>query len=323
MEAPGPLANDNPGAATCIPDFDVTGLIGELDLQPNGAFTYTPPDDFHGETSFVYGLQAEGFPDCLGPADSQATVTLTVNPVNDNPTARADSFQALPDRTLNVASPGVLLNDGDVDGDTLAAVKESNPVHGVVTLASDGAFSYTPNAGYVGPDAFSYRASDGSAMSPVRVVTITVTPIPTPVPTAAPTPTPAAEPTPTVEPSPGSSSEASASPDPAASASALPSTGTSPSPGASLAPDPTAGRRRAVDPGAGGRTAAVVAARVRRRGRPAEVAGAAARGRLDRRGPARQALSSERSSPLAPWHLPRPNVSRLPGSARPPPWPRL
>ena len=117
VEAPGPLANDNPGAASCIPTFDDTALIGELDLQPSGAFTYTPPDDFHGETSFVYGVQAEGLPDCAGPADSEATVTLIVNAVNDAPTAKADSFQALPDRTLNVAAPGILLNDGDIDGD--------------------------------------------------------------------------------------------------------------------------------------------------------------------------------------------------------------
>lgn len=240
VEAPGLLANDNPGPATCIPDVDTTGLIGELDVQPNGAFTYTPPDDFNGETSFVYGLQTEGFPDCAGPADSQSTVTLTVNPVNDAPTAKADTFQALPDRTLNVAAPGILLNDDDIDGDALVAVKVTDPVHAILTLSPDGAFSYTPTAGYAGPDAFSYRASDGTATSPVRVVSITVTPVPTAAPTVAPTPTPTAAPTPTAEPSPTPSAEVSASPDVLASASAAPAPGASPTPGASLSPSPAA-----------------------------------------------------------------------------------
>jgi large repetitive protein len=241
VEAPGLLANDNPGLTTCIPEVDATGLMGEVDVQPDGAFTYTPPDDFNGETTFVYGVQADGGLDCPGPAESQATVTLTVNAVNDAPTAKADTFQGLPDRTLNVAAPGVLLNDGDVDGDSLVAVKETNPVHGNVTLAEDGAFSYTPNAGYVGPDVFSYRASDGTATSPVRAVRITVTAIPTAAPTAAATPTPTEVPTPTEEPSPTPSAEVSASPDVIASASAGPSIGTSPSPGASLSPVPAAG----------------------------------------------------------------------------------
>ena len=238
VDAPGLLENDNPAATTCVPEVDDAGLIGELDVEPNGAFTYTPPADFYGDTSFLYGVQVDGGVECTGPAESEATVTITVNPVNDAPTARADSFQALRDRTLNVAAPGVLLNDGDVDGDSLVAVKVSNPAHGVVNLAPDGGFSYTPNAGYLGPDGFSYRASDGTATSPVRVVSITVTAIPTPIPTIAPAPGPTVEPTPTEAPSPTSSAETSASPDPFASASAGPSAGPSASPGASIAPAP-------------------------------------------------------------------------------------
>lgn len=88
----------------------------------------------------------------------------------------------------------------------------------------------------MGADAFSYRASDGTATSPVRAVSITVTAVPTAAPTAAPTPTPTAAPTPTTEPSPTPSAEVSASPDVLASASAAPSAEASPTPGASLVP---------------------------------------------------------------------------------------
>jgi len=240
VDAPGLLANDTDdgGAAICVVGHTDDGLEGTVERSgTDGSFTYTPDPDWNGVTSFTYGARA-GEGECIGAAEGQATVTITVNPVNDAPTARADSFQALRDRTLNVAAPGVLLNDGDVDGDSLVAVKVSNPAHGVVNLAPDGGFSYTPNAGYLGPDGFSYRASDGTATSPVRVVSITVTAIPTPIPTIAPAPGPTVEPTPTEAPSPTFSAETSASPEPFASASAGPSAGPSASPGASIAPAP-------------------------------------------------------------------------------------
>ena len=236
----GLLANDTDdgGAAICVVSLASDDLEGTVEpWGTDGSFTYTPDPDWNGVTSFTYGARA-GDGECIGDAESFATVTITVNPVNDAPTARADTFGALRDRTLNVAGPGVLLNDGDVDGDSLIAVKESNPAHGVVNLAPDGAFSYTPNAGYLGPDGFSYRASDGTATSPVRVVSITVTAVPTPIPTIAPTPVPTAQATPTAAPSPTASAEAPASTDPFASASAGPSAGPSASPTASIAPEP-------------------------------------------------------------------------------------
>ena len=37
--------------------------------------------------------------------------------------------------------------------------------HGSLTLNPNGGFSYTPTAGYVGPDSFTYQANDGTANS--------------------------------------------------------------------------------------------------------------------------------------------------------------
>lgn len=171
----GVLANDNPGPDSCVTGADATGLAGTVDMQPDGSFTYTPASNFNGVTSFSYGFMLTGDQACSGQADSTAVVTITVKAVNDAPTATPDSFIVLKDRTLIVGVPGVLINDHDVDGDTLAAIKVTNPSHGAVVLASDGSFSYTPASGYTGPDAFSYKASDGSLSSPTRVVSLTVT----------------------------------------------------------------------------------------------------------------------------------------------------
>src|SRR5262249_17082228 len=44
-----------------------------------------------------------------------ATVTITVNAVNDTPTANNDSYSLDEDTTLTVNAPGVLANDTDVD----------------------------------------------------------------------------------------------------------------------------------------------------------------------------------------------------------------
>src|SRR4029077_18422775 len=47
---------------------------------------------------------------------------------------------------------------------------------GSLMLNSDGSFSYTPAAGYSGPDSFSYKANDGSLDSNVATVNVTVNP---------------------------------------------------------------------------------------------------------------------------------------------------
>ena len=47
--------------------------------------------------------------------------------------------------------------------------------HGSLTLNPNGGFSYTPTAGYVGPDSFTYQANDGTANSNTATVSLTVT----------------------------------------------------------------------------------------------------------------------------------------------------
>jgi hypothetical protein len=250
VPAPGVLENDGHDAdvTLCVTAFDTDELQGSLGtgFPGDGSFTFTPPPNWHGTTSFRYDLAAIADGGCSDEAAGTATVTITVSPVNDPPTAAADSFTALADRTLNIGAPGVLFNDSDVDGDSLTAVKVSSPAHGVLTLAANGAFSYTPADGYRGPDAFSYRASDGELESPTRVVTLNVTAVPTPIPTlppATPPPSPTAAPTPTPEPSPSGSLEPSPSVGPSASPgeSALSSPTSSDEPGASPAPAPAGG----------------------------------------------------------------------------------
>lgn len=64
----------------------------------------------------------------------------------------------------------------DDDGDALTYTIVDGPAHGALTgPGSDGAYTYTPAANYHGPDAFTVKANDGEADSPIATVTIDVT----------------------------------------------------------------------------------------------------------------------------------------------------
>jgi hypothetical protein len=102
---------------------------------------------------------------------------------NTEPVSNGDSFSVGQNGTLNAG--GLLANDGDADGDPLSAVLGSGPAHGAVSVRPDGGFTYTPAAGFSGPDSFTYHATDGAGSSRDSTVSIAVTPAPAP-----PTPTP-------------------------------------------------------------------------------------------------------------------------------------
>lgn len=88
-------------------------------------------------------------------------------------------------QTLAKQSVGVLANDTDAQHDPLTAVLVDNTTHGALDFHPDGTFTYQPNAGFVGNDSFSYRASDGTHQSDPVTVTIRVANTPAP-PVAAP-----------------------------------------------------------------------------------------------------------------------------------------
>src|SRR4030095_17035179 len=101
---------------------------------------------FSGTDSFTYKATDEA-------ADSNiTTVTITVNPVNDAPTASQDTYSTDEDAPLTVSAPGVLGNDSDLDNTTITAMLLSGPAHGTLVLNPDGGFTYTPNADYSGAD---------------------------------------------------------------------------------------------------------------------------------------------------------------------------
>src|SRR5207249_331615 len=137
---------------------------GSLTLNGNGSFSYVPAANYNGTDSFTYKAND-------GQADSgSATVSITITGVNDAPLALNDSYTTTENTTLNVAAPGVLVNDSDLDPYTSLSRSLSQPTHGSLTLNGNGSFSYTPAANYNGTDSFTYKANDGLADSGIATV---------------------------------------------------------------------------------------------------------------------------------------------------------
>ncbi len=142
---------------------------GTLAVNANGTVTYTSTGAAVTTDSFSYRVN-----DNAGATSNEATVTVTITPVNDSPVAANESYSTNADTALTVPSPGVLSNDSDPEGSSLTAVLVTDPSHGTLTLNSNGSFTYTPTAGYDGPDSFTYKVNDGSLDSNVATVNLTV-----------------------------------------------------------------------------------------------------------------------------------------------------
>ncbi|WP_200899266.1 putative Ig domain-containing protein, partial [Janthinobacterium sp. KBS0711] len=125
------------------------------------SISYTPAAGYSGQDSFTYKASNGGG------TSAEATVTITVTP--SAPVAAAVSATVAYGSSAN---PITLNLSG---GAATSVAVASAAGHGTAT-ASGNSITYTPAAGYSGPDFFSYTASNGGGTSAAAVVTITVTP---------------------------------------------------------------------------------------------------------------------------------------------------
>ncbi len=161
---------------------------GVLILNPDGTFTYTPNANFSGTDGFTYEVS-----DASG-AVSQATVTITVDPVNDAPVGFDDILNAQASSALVISSSALTANDADADGDTLTLTSFSQPAQGTLVDNGDGTLTYVPNADFTGVDTFTYTMSDPDGSQSTAMVVINVSPNGSGVPVDFPDPEPAIDP---------------------------------------------------------------------------------------------------------------------------------
>ena len=164
------LANDRDadGDTLTITRVDDTSAEGGTITLVNGQFSYTPAAGFVGTDTFTYTISdGRG-----GEATATVTVTVTADGANHEPTV-LDDEKTTPQDTAVVVD--ALANDYDLDGDTLTIsnYQATSDEGGTVALV-DGKLRYTPAAGFVGTDTFTYEVSDGNGGTATAMVTVTV-----------------------------------------------------------------------------------------------------------------------------------------------------
>jgi len=134
--------------------------------------TYTPALDFNGTDTFQYSVCDSGVP--LPALCGTATVTVTVNAVNDPPNMGNDTATTNEETSVGV---NVTANDSDVDGSVNAATLSiaSGPSNGTVITNATGVITYTPVLNFNGTDIFQYSVCDTGAPLPTQCSTATVT----------------------------------------------------------------------------------------------------------------------------------------------------
>lgn len=175
VDTPGLLANDHVvSTAGLNVDLVQAPAWGTVALDNDGSFGFRPDTpDRNGTATFKYRLRSNGL------TSPPVLVTINVTPVNDPPNVTADSYLGDENVQIDVAAPGVLANDRDVDSSVLRAELSANADHGVVSLTETGGFSYVPEVNFRGTDSFQYAALDETGGSSIGTVTLMVTQPPT------------------------------------------------------------------------------------------------------------------------------------------------
>ena len=131
--------------------------------------TYMPESNYSGPDSFTFMVND-------GTVDSNTvSITLSVEAVNDPPTANHQSVMTRVDR-----SAFITLTGNDVDSDKLKYIIATQPEHGSLTFGSDfdtsGRLTYTPNSNFTGKDSFTFKIHDGELDSAPATVALNMTP---------------------------------------------------------------------------------------------------------------------------------------------------
>ncbi|WP_264538185.1 Ig-like domain-containing protein [Flavobacterium sp. N1736] len=145
----------------------ITVTNGTINISATGVITFTPSANFNSATaiSIPYGIS-----DGHG-GTATANQLITVNAVNDIPTAVDDVYTMNEDATVTLTP---LALDSDLDGDTLSitsiggttltgGVQTIIVTNGTVNISATGVITFTPSANFNSATAVSipYEISDG------------------------------------------------------------------------------------------------------------------------------------------------------------------
>jgi uncharacterized repeat protein (TIGR01451 family) len=153
-------------ALTASPVVTATKTDGVGDANPGDVLSYavTLGNTGGGDASTV------ALADTLDP-----NTTLVAGSIEVSPLAHDDAYVgAVVDTPFAAPAPGLLGNDVDGDGDPLTVAPigaRATTRGGAAVVDADGAFTYTPPAGFLGVDTFAYQADDGNGIPGPGMVT--------------------------------------------------------------------------------------------------------------------------------------------------------
>ncbi|MEM9342041.1 MAG: Ig-like domain-containing protein [Pseudomonadota bacterium] len=161
--------------ASSVPDFTVF----ELRLtQIENSFTISGFNDFvdDGPRTVFWNI-ADNPNDGTTNTVTNGTIEFTeVDDPSELPAQNADPDAVNDTATADFESPvtvSVLANDTDADGDTLSIASVTQGSNGSVAIDGTNVV-YTPDAGFSGPDSFTYEVSDGNGGTDTATVNVTV-----------------------------------------------------------------------------------------------------------------------------------------------------
>lgn len=160
-DARGQLSASDPDADDTVTWSGTSSAVfGVFAITATGAWTYVLNNDSadqiaEGET-IVETFTAVAS-DALGAQVTQ-TVEVTLTGTNDAPTVTPNAvFELDQNGALNAQ---LTATDVDSDGALTFAAGDDGPDNGTVVINADGSFTYTPDAGFLGVDRFSYTVTD-------------------------------------------------------------------------------------------------------------------------------------------------------------------
>lgn len=145
---------------------------GHLTLNSDGTFVYTHGGADVYNAEFVYRIQ-----DNTGWTD-RATVSLTVNPIDDAPVAQDDAIVAVGNVEIDITKT-VLGNDYDTDSRIEGFQIITQPENGTVIIDGDGKLIFVPDTDFDGQTQFEYSIESAGQTSAAATVVVDVLPAPT------------------------------------------------------------------------------------------------------------------------------------------------
>jgi hypothetical protein len=123
---------------------------------------YTPNANYYGADSFTF----EAVDTTAKKILNTATASITINPINDAPTATDVEADAFDNQSIDIDLPVE-----DVDEDNLSIQIVDNPSEVTLSLNGSAVTVYNPNH-YWGTDSFTYQAYDGTTYSETKTVSL-------------------------------------------------------------------------------------------------------------------------------------------------------